>query len=108
MSAEIFLQPIEELAPNLRARKLSPVALTEAFLDRIRRHDGALLSFVHVSEAALAAAQEAERDIRAGQWRGPLHGVPIAIKDNYLTRDMPTTAGTAAPGITFPLVDSTT
>lgn len=107
MSAAITASPIAALAPELRAGKLSPVTLTEAFLDRIGRHDGALLSFVHVSDAALAAAQEAERDIRAGQWRGPLHGVPIAIKDNYLTRDMPTTAGTAAPGFAFPLADST-
>jgi aspartyl-tRNA(Asn)/glutamyl-tRNA(Gln) amidotransferase subunit A len=107
MSADPWARPIEALAPELRAGKLSPVALTEAFLERIARHDGALLSFVHVCQTALAAAREAERDIGAGQWRGPLHGVPIAIKDNYLTRDMPTTAGTAAPGIAFPMTDST-
>jgi aspartyl-tRNA(Asn)/glutamyl-tRNA(Gln) amidotransferase subunit A len=107
MSADLTARPIEALAPQLGSRRLSPVTLTEAFLERIARHDGALSSFVHVSETALAAATEAERDIAAGQWRGPLHGVPIAIKDNYLTRDMPTTAGTTAPGIAFPLVDAT-
>jgi aspartyl-tRNA(Asn)/glutamyl-tRNA(Gln) amidotransferase subunit A len=98
---------IATLAPQLRAGTLSPVALVESALDRIARYDGALQSFVHVSQTARAAAEEAERDIRAGQYRGPLHGVPIAIKDNYLTRDMPTTAGTTAPGIAFPMVDST-
>src|ERR1700730_10521344 len=107
MSADLTARPIEALAPQLGSRRLSPVTLTEAFLERIARHDGALSSFVHVSETALAAATEAERDIAAGQWRGPLNGVPIAIKDNDLTRDMPTTAGTTAPGIAFPLVDAT-
>jgi len=98
---------IATLAPQLRAGTLSPVALVEAALDGIARHDGALQSFVHISATARTDAEEAARDIRAGQYRGPLHGVPIAIKDNYLTRDMPTTAGTSAPGIAFPMVDST-
>jgi aspartyl-tRNA(Asn)/glutamyl-tRNA(Gln) amidotransferase subunit A len=52
-------------------------------------------------------ARRAEAEIAAGEWRGPLHGIPIAIKDNYLTADMPTTAGTKAPGIVFPNRDST-
>ncbi len=107
MSGESSTRSIEALAPEIRAGRISPVVLTETFLDRIARHDGALLSFVHVSKQALATAREAERDIAAGQWRGPLHGIPIAVKDNYLTRDMPTTAGTSAPGIAFPLTDST-
>src|SRR4030095_7243153 len=47
-----------------------------------------------------------EAEIARGQWRAPLHGIPLGIKDNYLTADMPTTAGTTAPGIAFPRRDS--
>ncbi len=106
MSDEPWGRPIEDLAPALRAGRLSPVALAECALERIDRHDAVLLSYVHVAETAMAAAREAEREIAAGGWRGPLHGVPVAVKDNYLTRDMPTRAGTSAPGIDFPAKDS--
>ena len=106
MTAEPEFAPIAALAPKLGAGRLSPVALCERILDRIARHDPALACYVHVSETALAQARQAEAEIRAGSWRGPLHGVPIAIKDNTLTADMPTTAGTSAPGIAFPLADS--
>jgi aspartyl-tRNA(Asn)/glutamyl-tRNA(Gln) amidotransferase subunit A len=98
--------PIETLAPRVRTRKLSPVAITEAALDRIARLDPALLSFVHVSDRALEDARRAEKEIAAGRWRGPLHGIPIGVKDNYLTQDMPTAAGTTAPGFDFPRRDS--
>jgi aspartyl-tRNA(Asn)/glutamyl-tRNA(Gln) amidotransferase subunit A len=99
-------QPIEVLAPALRAARLSPVALTESALERIRLQDRVLKSFVAVSDAALDAARVAERELRDGLWRGPLHGIPIGIKDNYFTADMPTTAGSTAPGVEFPIVDS--
>lgn len=106
MSDDLAFTPIADLAPRLRDGSVSPVALCEQVLARIRQHDEALLSYVHLSESALAQAQQAGSEIAAGAWRGPLHGVPVAIKDNYLTADMPTTAGTIAPGITFPLADS--
>lgn len=93
-------------ARSIRTGKLSPVALTEYFLDRIAQLDPKLSAFVHVSASALQCAERAAKEIKAGRWRGPLHGVPVAIKDNYLTEDMPTTAGTQAPGIEFPLRDS--
>ncbi|MEO8040610.1 MAG: amidase [Betaproteobacteria bacterium] len=107
MSEPLWMQPIERLAPAIRAGDLSPVTLTEACLERIRQVDDKLRSFIHVAaDIALAAARTAECELAAGRWRGPLHGIPIGVKDNYLTHDMPTTAGTTAPGIAFPLRDS--
>jgi aspartyl-tRNA(Asn)/glutamyl-tRNA(Gln) amidotransferase subunit A len=73
---------------------LSPVALTEAYLDRIAALDGELHSYVLVlHDEALAAARTAEREIRDGRGRGPLHGVPIGLKDIYKTKGIRTTAG---------------
>ena len=106
MKRELWTQPIETLAPAIRAGKISPVALTEACLERIEKTDVRLDSFIHVSKHALATARQAEREIKAGKWRGPLHGIPVGVKDNYLTQDMPTTAGSEAPGLLFPLRDS--
>ena len=106
MSVALWERSIDELAPALRARTISPVALTEACLERIARHDDKLKSFIHVSADALKQARKAAQDIARGRWLGPLHGVPIAIKDNYLTADMPTTVGSTAPGLKFPLRDS--
>jgi len=106
MTQPLWTQPVESLAPKLKAGTLSPVALTQACLDRIAQVDGRLQSFIHISSTALDQARAAEREIKAGNWRGPLHGIPVGVKDNYLTRDMPTTAGTVAPDISFPLRDS--
>src|SRR4051812_32452011 len=76
------------------AGTLSPVALTEAYLDRIAALDGELHSYVLVlRDEALNAARAAEREIREGRSRGPLHGVPIGLKDIYKTRGVRTTAG---------------
>lgn len=99
-------QPIEMLAPALRTGKVSAVALTELALERIRIRDEAFKSFVFINESAINTARAIDRELQDGHWRGPLHGIPIGIKDNYLTCDMPTTAGTKAPGVDFPLVDS--
>jgi aspartyl-tRNA(Asn)/glutamyl-tRNA(Gln) amidotransferase subunit A len=78
----------------IAAGTLSPVALTEAYLDRIAALDGELHSYVLVlRDEALAAAHEAERAIRDGRARGPLHGVPIGLKDIYKTKGIRTTAG---------------
>jgi aspartyl-tRNA(Asn)/glutamyl-tRNA(Gln) amidotransferase subunit A len=106
LSAELARRPVTALVPELRSGRLSPVALTEAYLDRVQRIDKRVQSFICLAGGALAQARRAEAEIKAGKWRSPLHGVPIGIKDNYLTADMPTTAGTVAPGISFPLRDA--
>lgn len=85
---------ITELATAIKAGKLSPVTLLESYLERINRFDDQLGAFVHLNTGALKVAEQAHNDIRAGRYRGPLHGIPIAIKDNYTTSDMPTGAGT--------------
>lgn len=99
-------RPISELSVEIAAGRLSPVDLTEAMLERIDRLDRRFQSYAHVSEHARDQARQAESEIRGGDLRGPLHGVPVAVKDNYLTADMPTTVGTRAPGIEFPRRDA--
>jgi aspartyl-tRNA(Asn)/glutamyl-tRNA(Gln) amidotransferase subunit A len=103
---DVTRAPIERLAPRIQRRELSPVDLTEQVLGRIQKYDGTLRSFVRLAPAARVAAEQAEREIKAGRYRGPLHGIPVGIKDNYLTSDMPTTVGSQASG-PFPLVDAT-
>jgi len=85
-----------ELARRVHAREVSSVEATRAHLERIAAvegpHDAGVHAFLHVdAEGALAAAAEADREIGAGTVRGPLAGVPVAVKDNIATRDMPTT-----------------
>jgi aspartyl-tRNA(Asn)/glutamyl-tRNA(Gln) amidotransferase subunit A len=97
---------IADLGPKLRAGNISPVALMEETLARIASLDPGLHSYICLADDPLGAARAAEAALLRGEAVGPLHGIPIAIKDNYLTADMPTTAGTTAPGVAFPLRDS--
>ena len=84
---------IAEAASLIAQRKLSPVELTRACLDRIQKLDGTLHAFLHLDpDRALAQAREAEAALMKGAPRGPLHGIPIGLKDIYNTKDMPTTA----------------
>ena len=83
-----------DVSGMIRAGQISSVEVTRALLDRIARLDGPLNSFIKVlPETALAEAAQADREIASGQWRGPLHGVPIGIKDLLFTKGMPTSAG---------------
>ena len=94
MSDELAYAPIAELAPRLAARELSPVELTEAVLARIERLEPRLNAFIQVTaEPARHAARAAEAAIMAGHHLGPLHGIPIAIKDLYATKGIATTYG---------------
>ncbi len=77
----------------LRARTVSSVELTRACLDRIARFNGPLNAFITVmGDHALATARDMDAALRRGDWRGPLHGVPIALKDNMDTAGFRTTA----------------
>ncbi|MEL6063910.1 MULTISPECIES: amidase [unclassified Methylobacterium] len=105
MTDALWQLPITELARRLAARNLSSVELVGAALDRIRRLDGDLQSFVCLSSTALDAARAADAEIAKTGPRSPLHGIPIGIKDNYTTADLPTRAGTAVEGLTFPQED---
>jgi aspartyl-tRNA(Asn)/glutamyl-tRNA(Gln) amidotransferase subunit A len=101
-------RPISELAPALRGGTLSSCSLTENALARIAALDSKLGSFACVADDAQTQAAAMDAELRDGKWRGPLHGVPIAVKDNYLTADMPSRAGSNAPAICFPKRDAAT
>lgn len=84
---------IAEAARLLETRAVSPVELTRQCLDRIAAGDGRLHTFLHVAEArAMADARAAEARLMAGERRGPLDGIPVALKDNVATAGVPTTA----------------
>ncbi len=86
--------PVAALGRALRDGSLSPVELAEAALRRIEALDGQVRAFVTATrERALNDARQAERDLRAGKDRGPLHGIPLALKDLVATRGIRTTAG---------------
>ncbi|MBX9456898.1 MAG: amidase [Rhizobium sp.] len=90
---EVTHLSLADLSRRLRSRELSPVDLTRLYLERIEALDGRLHSFNAVrATGALADAAAAEREIAAGRWRGPLHGLPLGIKDLIDVAGMPTTA----------------
>ena len=85
---------IQSVAPLIRARKISPVELLEAALERIETLNPKLNAFITIAgEQARDAARKAEREILRKRYRGPLHGIPIALKDNIETKGLRTTAG---------------
>ncbi len=87
---------ISEAAELLREKKISPVDLATACLDRIERLNPVLNAFITVThEGAMAQARVAEAEIQRGQWRGPLHGIPIGLKDLIDTAGVRTTCGSA-------------
>src|SRR5262249_16148714 len=79
---------------HLRAKKLSPVEVAQAYLARIGETDDKIRAYITITEGeALDAARTAEREIVAGSWRGPFHGVPVGLKDLIYTRGVRTTGG---------------
>ena len=104
----LHFKPITEIAELIASKQLSPVELTEALLRRIEQLDSRLKSYATVmADHAMAAAQNAEREIAAGKYSGPLHGVPIAIKDLCFTQGVSTMGGAKALADHVPEFDST-
>ncbi len=91
---ELCYLTLHEIADRIREREVSPVVVTEAVLERIDRLNPKLNAFITVmAEEAMAGARSAEDEIASGRYRGPLHGVPVGVKDLCATKGVRTTAG---------------
>lgn len=96
MRDDLHYMGLLEVSERIRRRELSSVAVTEALLKRIERHESKLNSILLLlADSALAQARKADKEIAAGFWRGPLHGVAVGVKDNLWTKDSPTSSGMA-------------
>ena len=104
----LWAEGFTTLSARLRGGELSSVDLIALVLDRIARYDGALHSYQAIAtETACAAARDAQAEIRAGRWRGPLHGIPIAVKDVFYTMAIRTGLGSSIYSDWTPPHDST-
>src|SRR6266850_4185714 len=91
---EIYYLSVSELAKRIEAKTLSPVDLTQAYLDRSQKLGPRLNAYVRLTpEIALGQAKAAEKEIQRGHYRGPLHGIPYAAKDLLAVKGLPTTWG---------------
>src|SRR6184192_4044466 len=94
LSDDVLYLPITELSRRIRLKRLSPVQLTESYLERSRKIGARLNAYATLTpELALRQAHVAEKEIAAGKYRGPLHGIPYAAKDLLAVKGYPTTWG---------------
>src|SRR5882762_616962 len=108
MPTDLHYLSLAEVAQRLKARKISSVETTQAILDRIARLDPKLKSYATLTpERALSDAAVRDAESTAGKSRGPLHGVPIAVKDLCNTAGIPTAAGMAIHRANVPVKDAT-
>ena len=99
---------LREIARMIESKQISPVELTQMMLDRISAVDGRLKSYATVmADGAQAAARRVEQELAAGSYRGPLHGVPIAVKDLCYTKGVRTMGGLAVLADFVPDHDAT-
>ena len=107
-NTELHYKPITEQAAMLRGGDVSPVELTSAYLDRIKALNGELGAYITVmGEQAMAQARQAESEMRAGEDKGALHGIPVAIKDIIYTEGTLTSGGSKVLADFIPDEDST-
>ena len=105
---EIPFLTASQLSKLIETKEVSPVEATEAYLDRIQAVDGKLNSYITVTgEQALESARRAEQEIATGVNRGPLHGVPLAVKDQFNTAGVLTTGGSSILKDNVPEEDAT-
>ena len=108
MDDALAFAPITKLSDLIRRRELSPVALTDLYLERIELYDPALNAYITpTAERARAQARAAEMHIAAGVYLGPLHGIPIAFKDLVDVAGLPTTGGSILLGDQHAATDAT-
>jgi len=105
--SELLTRTITDVAPLIAKREVSPVELFEAQLERIAAHDASLHSYLLLTaELGRAQALAAEREIAAGDYRGPLHGIPLGLKDLICTNGIPTTCASPILRDFKPLLDA--
>jgi aspartyl-tRNA(Asn)/glutamyl-tRNA(Gln) amidotransferase subunit A len=108
-STELQFLSLSEAARLIKARRLSPVDLSRAYLDRIAAIDPQLNAYLLVTaDHAMAQARAAEAEIAAGNYRGPMHGIPFALKDIYCTAGIRTTCHSRTRADYVPAFDATT
>lgn len=109
MGADLHFLTIAKAAELIQTRKISPVELTQALLARVAELDPQINAFITVTaELALQQARQAQKEIAAGCYRGPLHGIPFGLKDLYYTAGI-LTSGHSRIGMShIPGVDATT
>src|SRR5262249_43909002 len=91
---ELAFEPVTSLASLIENRRITSIALTKMYLDRLKRYGSPLHCVITLTEnLALSQAAQADRDLKAGRYRGPLHGVPWGAKDLFATRGIKTTWG---------------
>jgi Asp-tRNA(Asn)/Glu-tRNA(Gln) amidotransferase A subunit family amidase len=105
---ELAFWPVTRLAPLVRSRAVSSTDLTKMYLARMKKYGPKLLCLVTLTESlALEQAAAADKEIRAGQYRGPLHGIPYGLKDLFDTKGIPTTWGAEPFQNRVPTTDAT-
>jgi aspartyl-tRNA(Asn)/glutamyl-tRNA(Gln) amidotransferase subunit A len=106
-SSELSLLDLSEASRAVQKKEVSPVELTQACLARIERFNPKLNAFITVTDtAALEEARKAEGEIARGEWKGPLHGIPLAVKDLIETAGVKTTAASAVLKDHVPTTDA--
>ena len=105
---DIPFLPVSELSRLIESREVSPVEVAQAYLDRIDDLDFKFNAYLTVTRReALEAARDAEQAIARGEYRGPMHGIPVAVKDQFWTKGIRTTGGTRILADFVPEEDAT-